>query len=94
MSSPTANQAEPAELTYHERFCLVVTGDPHREPMVPGYDLEHVMCIRETEKAILVWPVNEWVPKRQITKDSEVRDYGDQGLLCVTEWIAEKKGWL
>jgi hypothetical protein len=35
-----------------------------------------------------------WVPKSQITENSEVDAKGDYGTLSVTEWLAIKKGWL
>lgn len=33
-----------------------------------------------------------WIPKSQITDDSEVYETGTEGTLVVTEWIAEQKG--
>lgn len=76
--------------------------------MSPGYDIEGVKCIKESGsgKALLVknssceefegeQPSGTcWVPKSQITDDSEVFEVGGEGTLCVTEWFAKKKGWL
>jgi hypothetical protein len=67
--------------------------------MVPGYDIEDAECIRETEKALLIKAEHFqkpafWVPKSVITEDSEITGYLDTGLLCVTEWFAEKAGWM
>ncbi len=65
--------------------------------MVPGYDFPHAECIKETEKALLVVAPRlgkEWIPKGQITVDSEVRHYLDRGELCITEWLAQQKGFL
>jgi hypothetical protein len=56
---------------------------------------------RETSKALLVnipeidsEPI--WVPKSQIHDDSEVFDDGEnrRGRLAVTDWWAEKEGWV
>lgn len=33
-----------------------------------------------------------WIPKSQITDDSEVYELGTDGTLVVTEWIAIEKG--
>lgn len=78
--------------------------------MVPGYDVEGVKCIAEARsgKSLLMQCECEefeddeshddadkaWIPKSQITDDSEVYRVGDAGTLMVTEWIAEKKGWI
>lgn len=65
--------------------------------MVPGYDLPRTTVLKETAKALLVHTHgigNWWVPKSQITRDSEVRHEDDYGELCVTEWFAKQKGWL
>lgn len=35
-----------------------------------------------------------WIPKSQIHDNSEVWKVGDQGDLVITEWLAEKEGWL
>ena len=36
----------------------------------------------------------EWIPKSQITEDSEVYKAGTCGTLIVTEWLAEQKKWV
>ena len=58
---------------------------------------EGVTAIRETEKSILVnfgGKENHWVPKSQLSKDSDVTEKDDHGNLIVTKWIANEKGWL
>lgn len=70
--------------------------------MKPGYDIEDCTCIRNTGKALLIKNENceetsgedFWVPLSQVTEDSEVYDEGHEGTLSVTEWFAEKEGWL
>lgn len=58
-----------------------------------------VTCETETEKAILVMfdegprmGETVWVPKSVIDEESEVQGTGDEGLLCIAEWFAEKEG--
>lgn len=53
-----------------------------------------VICKKETEKALLVDIDGEehWLPKSQIHDDSEVYAEGGEGVLVITEWIAEQKG--
>lgn len=48
----------------------------------------------ETEAAILVDLGDEdmWIPKSQISPDSDVQKKGDEGTLLITEWIAKEKG--
>lgn len=78
--------------------------------MKPGYDIEDVEVLAESKngKSLLVSAECEefekddshrernkcWVPKTQITEDSEVYKMGTSGTLIVTEWLARKKGWL
>jgi hypothetical protein len=75
--------------------------------VTPGYDIEDVRCIAESKngKSLLMRKTCEefdgedepgkcWLPKSQITDDSEVYEVGGEGTLIVTEWIAKKKGWL
>ena len=76
--------------------------------MKPGYDIEGAKCIAESSKSILVQCECEeferddshaeddkaWIAKSQITDDSEVYKKGTSGTLVVSEWLAEKKGWL
>lgn len=63
-----------------------------------------VECIRQTEKAILVKPLcpdaielmgsdDVWIPQSQVDADSEVWRLGDEGVLFVSEWFAEQRGW-
>ena len=37
---------------------------------------------------------NTFIPYSQITDDSEVYEEGHEGRLCVTEWLAQERGWL
>jgi hypothetical protein len=74
--------------------------------MKPGYDIEDAVCVLESKsgKALLIAAPffaelgeengKKMIPKSQITDDSEVYKVGDEGTLIVTEWLAEKEGWL
>jgi hypothetical protein len=59
---------------------------------------EDCECVGETDKAILVnvpdLDDEVWVPKSQLDDDSEVYKLGTDGTLVVSDWLAEKKGWL
>jgi hypothetical protein len=62
-----------------------------------GVKVEGVICIKETEKAILVeghsLPDGEmWIPKSVVHHDSEVFKLGEEGALVVFEWFAKKEG--
>lgn len=56
--------------------------------------IKGVEALKETPKALLcLTPTKEvWIPKSQITEDSEVLAEGDVGTLVITEWIAGEKG--
>ncbi len=59
--------------------------------------VEDVVCVYETDNAIKIYqePLPEkeiWVPKSQIAPHSEVSGSGDEGLLVVARWFAEKYG--
>ena len=64
--------------------------------MKPGFDVEDCVCIKETDKALLIrmGPDKVWIPKSQVTSDSEIQGEGDDGTLSVTEWFATKSGWI
>ena len=50
------------------------------------------VCIMESKQAIRVKTDEHgtmWIPKSQISDDSEVYSLGDQGNLVVSEWWAE-----
>lgn len=57
-------------------------------------EFEDCLCRKETAKAILVRRGDDekWVPKSQVTADSEVYAEGHVGKLVVTAWFAEKEG--
>ena len=57
-------------------------------------EITDVTCTRETEKALLCVIEQEdvWIPKSQVTDDSEVYAKGHAGTLVVTAWIAKQKG--
>ena len=59
-------------------------------------ELEGVLCIRETDKALLcrIEGKEHWIPKSQIDSHSEVVDAKDhkEGTLAITPWIAKQKG--
>lgn len=62
--------------------------------------IDGVVCVRATNQAILiqigVGPGRQqyWIPQSQIDDDSEVWQFGDEGTLVVSEWIATEKGLL
>ena len=70
-------------------------GEEEKLDMSDDVSIKDVSCIRETEKAILVLIEGDerWIPKSQITDDSEVYDkeHGD-GTLVITKWFADKEG--
>jgi hypothetical protein len=53
---------------------------------------DHVYAKAETSKALLCFIAGDelWVPKSQISADSEVQHRGDHGRLVVTRWWARK----
>lgn len=56
---------------------------------------EKVKCIKETDKALLCTGLGDkecWVPKSQVSEDSEVFADGHEGTLIVTNWWADKAG--
>lgn len=61
-------------------------------------EIEDVEVLIEKPTSLLVTSPNldkeYWVPKSQITDDSEVYKAGTEGTLIVTDWIAEEKGWV
>lgn len=60
-----------------------------------AYEFENVEVVQETTEAILVqFPSRKetWIPKSQVTDDSEVWEDGQYGTLVVTDWFAEKEG--
>ena len=64
----------------------------------PGYEIADAVCEHETSLAILVKAPDldepTWFPKSQIHDDSEVWGIGDEGILVITEWLAEQKNWI
>ncbi len=62
-----------------------------------SYSIEGARCVSATEKAILVEGIDAkpvWIPQSQIDDDSEVYQVGDEGKLVVSDWWAEKQGWI
>lgn len=65
------------------------------------YHVDEVEALRETEMGLLVkfqfeherTPVERWIPKSQISPDSEVCENGDLGTLIVSLWFAKQAGW-
>ena len=51
-------------------------------------------AVGETAAAlrVLVRGESKWVPKSQITDDSEVYETGHEGKLVITGWFANKEG--
>lgn len=62
-----------------------------------GRDVGEVQSIAETEKALLCRRVDEgdqaWIPKSNIHDDSEVYEKGQEGILIVKTWYADKINW-
>jgi hypothetical protein len=62
-----------------------------------GEDVGIVTAIAETPKALLVRRASDgeetWFPKSAITRESEVKQNGDHGILIVERWVAEKNEW-
>ena len=62
------------------------------------YQMSGATCVKATDKALLIesdeLDKDEWVPLSQVSDDSEVMGEGDEGLLVVTAWIAEQRGWV
>jgi hypothetical protein len=59
----------------------------------PFVSYPNVECWKETDKAIFVFVLDQflWIPKGQISEDSEVWKEGDLGKLVITRWIAIQK---
>lgn len=59
-------------------------------------DFHSVICKRETDAALLceIEGAEYWIPKSQISDDSDVNGEDDEGTLVITEWIAKQKGLL
>lgn len=54
-----------------------------------------VKALIETDKALCVElpdGARKWIPKSVIHDDSEVWKYGDEGVLVVKTWWAEREG--
>lgn len=60
------------------------------------HEIENVVCLQESAKAILVQIGEEemWLPKSQIDESSEVTGDGDSGALRISKWIARTKGFI
>lgn len=60
--------------------------------------VEDVVCKKATEKALLCVIGGEeyWIPISQVDDASEVFDDRDnaEGVLVITEWLAQQKGLL
>lgn len=58
------------------------------------HSIEDAICTKETTDALLCEFEGKelWIPKSQITEESEVQGEGEEGMLVVTQWLAEKEG--
>ena len=59
------------------------------------HEVEDVVALAESEKAVLCRLPDDrkvWVPKSQIDELSDVKERGDEGMLTVRWWWAEKAG--
>lgn len=55
-----------------------------------------IKCVRTTAKALLCEDEGGktfWVPLSQLQSQSEVHGEGDEGVLVVSRWFAEQRGW-
>jgi len=63
-----------------------------------AFEIGDTRCIQETSQAILVESPEldeaEWIPQSQVEDESEVYRKGDEGVLIISDWLAEKRGWL
>lgn len=63
-----------------------------------GATFDGVTALRGTERALLCRIPGEratrdvWIPRSQITDDSEVFEVGDEGQLVVKSWFADREG--
>lgn len=64
-----------------------------------GVVFDDAQATRGTERALLCRLTTDrgerrevWVPRSQITDDSEVFEVGDDGKLVVKSWFAEREG--
>lgn len=57
-----------------------------------GVDVDEVTV--ETDKVLLVSIDGQeiWIPKSQVSDNSEVYQKGDSGTMIISLWIAEQKG--
>tara|TARA_R100001594_G_scaffold51067_1_gene84392 strand:+ start:5525 stop:5806 length:282 start_codon:yes stop_codon:yes gene_type:complete len=57
-------------------------------------DFECLEVQKETEKALCCVIQGEtlWLPKSQISPDSQVKGEGQTGVITISEWIADQKG--
>ena len=67
---------------------------------VNEYDEQHVIakkvtCLRETAKALYCQQDDDsyWIPKSQVSDDSDVSEKGDSGNLVFTKWLARENEW-
>ena len=62
------------------------------------FTISNAEATGETDKSIWVsapdFDEDVNIPKSQIDNDSEVFEKGHTGDLIVSEWFAEKRGWL
>lgn len=56
--------------------------------------LDDVTCDGETDRAlrVIIEGDTHWVPKSQVSDNSEVYKEGDEGTLVLNPWFAEKEG--
>ena len=64
-----------------------------------AFEIEDARCVHQTEEAILVEAPDfgdeqVWIPQSQVTEDSEVYAIRTEGTLVVSDWFAEKRGWV
>jgi len=56
--------------------------------------ISDVVCIKETDAALLIRledGTEHWIPRSQLSKDSDVSNEDDEGAITLTRWIAEQK---
>lgn len=63
------------------------------------YEIHDAKVVGETDKGFWIeapeFDEDVFVPESQITDDSDISKTANRsGTLVVTDWLAEKKGWL
>lgn len=72
----------------------------------PPFEFGDVRIERATENGLLIvgdavenvtGEKQKWIPRTAVHEDGAIRlgaDAGDEGLLMIRRWLAEKEGWI